>query len=312
MIPAHNAERFIGAALASALGQSHSELEVVVVDDGSTDGTAAVVESWARRDPRVRLVRTARRGVGAARNLAVAEARGALIAPLDADDLWAPEKLARQLAVLRAAPADVGLVYCWSRGVDETGRVIMASWSRRTATGAVLDAVIVENFVGNASTALFRRAAFEATGGYDPDLRLGEDWKLHIALAGVCRFAVVPEHLAAYRFTDANSSLDGGWEAELAETTAWIRRTWPGTSAAVLRERAFSVDRFLIFWAIRAGSYRAALRFRLRAIRNRPLSLFGRDGVDFVGLMVGRILGIRRYTWSPFTLAPFPTAGAGD
>src|SRR3954449_3573195 len=127
IIPAHNVERFVARTLESVLGQTHRALEVIVVDDGSTDGTAATVQSFADKDSRVRFIRSRNLGVSAARNLAIKESRGALIAPIDADDIWHPDKLTRQLAVMRAGSPKLGFVYCWSRGIDEQDRVILSS-----------------------------------------------------------------------------------------------------------------------------------------------------------------------------------------
>src|SRR5206468_1498575 len=90
ILPVCDGASFVGDTLASALGQTYRHLEVVVVDDGSRDGTRAVVEAWVERDARVRLVSQANGGVAAARNRAIAAANGDLIAPLDADDLWEP------------------------------------------------------------------------------------------------------------------------------------------------------------------------------------------------------------------------------
>src|SRR5690348_10023041 len=102
IMPVRNGEKFIGRTLESVLGQRYRELEVIVVDDGSTDGTTAIVEEMARRDRRVRLLSMTPGGVARARNFGIANARGILIAPIDADDIWHPEKLARQVEALDA------------------------------------------------------------------------------------------------------------------------------------------------------------------------------------------------------------------
>src|SRR5262249_883170 len=119
VIPVHNGERFISRTLASALAQTYHPIEVLVTDDGSTDRSAALIEADAVRNSRIRLFRSQRLGVAAARNLAISKARGEFIAPLDADDLWHPQKIARQVEIMRASPATVGLVYCWSVEIDE-------------------------------------------------------------------------------------------------------------------------------------------------------------------------------------------------
>src|SRR4051812_42423719 len=130
LMAAYNAEPFIAEALDSALAQDWPEdrLEIVVVDDGSTDGTAAVVRGYVDKHPgRVRLVQQQNGGPCAATNTALAHARGQWLGMLDADDAWPPDKLRVQGALLRERP-EVGLVYGDMRVVDETGDVIQESW----------------------------------------------------------------------------------------------------------------------------------------------------------------------------------------
>ena len=228
IVPAHNVERFIGQTLQSVLHQTHRALEVIVVDDGSSDRTAEIVAAFAERDPRVRLIRTHNVGVSAARNLAIAQSRGPFIATLDADDIWRRDKLARQLAVMRASGPEIGVVYCWSAGIDERNRIILPSWNNSVAAGNVLLDIVVSGIAGNGSTPLMRRKYVEAAGGYDAELTLCEDWKFYTALAGVCEFAVVPEYLTGYRLHLSSASVNVlPMEQAIAGVTAWIVRTWP-------------------------------------------------------------------------------------
>src|SRR5262245_57107007 len=157
IIPAYNAERFIGRTLASGLSQTHDPIEVIVVDDGSVDRTTAIVEEAARFDHRVRLFRRLHSGVAKARNFAIRQARGSLIAPLDADDLWHPEKIARQVEAMRRSGPAVGVVYCWLVGIDENDAIINPRVSDYGHEGRVLPQLTETNIVGNASTPLIRR-----------------------------------------------------------------------------------------------------------------------------------------------------------
>ncbi len=109
IIPAFNAEPFIQRAIQSVTRQSYRQIEIIVVDDGSTDATAAVVECLARQDSPNPAVQDRNRGPSAARNYGISMARGDFIAPLDADDIWQPEKLARQYTVMRNAPETLGV-----------------------------------------------------------------------------------------------------------------------------------------------------------------------------------------------------------
>src|SRR3954470_1810603 len=114
IIPTYNYARYLPQAIDSALGQTHAPLEVIVVDDGSTDDTPRVLEAYASR---IRVIRQANQGAGAARNAGIAAARGEYVAFLDSDDLWRRDKLELQLARFREEP-DLGLVHAGVETVD--------------------------------------------------------------------------------------------------------------------------------------------------------------------------------------------------
>lgn len=298
IIPAHNVERFIGQTLASVLKQTHRALEVIVVDDGSSDRTATVIAAVAEQDPRVRLIRTENIGVSAARNLAIANSRGEYIAPIDADDIWREDKLARQLAVLHEAGPKVGLVYCWSRGIDDGNRIILPTWNNSTAAGNVLRDIVVSGIVGNGSTPLIRRQYVEVAGGYDADLTLCEDWKFYTALAGLCEFAVIPEYLTGYRFRDESASMNVlRMEKAIEGVTDWIVQKWPWVSRDVLLDRSYTVNAYLAFLAIRERHFLHALRYLRLALRARPGKFFTIFYLQHYVLLVGHAIGIRRYRW---------------
>lgn len=211
IVPAYNAAAFIAETLASALAQTYRPLEIVVVDDGSTDATADIVEAVAARDSRVRLLRQKNSGVAAARNLALEHSQGELIAPLDADDLWHPDKIARQVAAMRAGGPAVGMVYAWSSLIDERGWVIAPTGHVAKYEGDVLPFLVIYNFIGNASAPLLRRACVIEAGGYDPELRVRggegcEDLMLYLKVAERHDVALVPALLVGYRLNASNMS----------------------------------------------------------------------------------------------------------
>jgi glycosyltransferase involved in cell wall biosynthesis len=215
IIPAYNAERFLPTTLASAQAQTYASIEIIVIDDGSTDTTAAIAEAAAQRDTRVRLVRQKNAGVAAARNRGLAEAHGDLIAPLDADDVWHPQNIALQVAALKAAGPDAAVSYAWYVSIDEHGRLegIGPQTHFRSKT-RVLPAQIECNFIGNSSSTVIRRDAIEAIGGYDPTLLARgaqgcEDEALYIGLAELWDFVVVPKYLVAYRSHAMGMGKDG-------------------------------------------------------------------------------------------------------
>src|SRR4051794_13197703 len=114
VVPTYNQPRLLSETLDGVLAQTFADFEVVVVDDGSTDDTPAVLARYAGRDGRVRVVRQPNAGIGAARNRGLDEARGRYVAPLDHDDLWMPGKLAAQVAFMQAHPACVGVSVPWA------------------------------------------------------------------------------------------------------------------------------------------------------------------------------------------------------
>ena len=207
VIPAYNAEATIRETLASALAQTFFNLEVILVDDGSTDATAAIAEGVAAEDPRVRLLRQSNRGVAAARNHGVREARGGLIAFLDADDLWHPTKIAKQVEAVRRSATDVGLVYTWYRRIDAASRILSSS-RQVFLEGDVYAALVLSSFVGGGSTAMIPRACVEEVGGFDGRFQGAADTELFLRVAERYDFAVVPEYLMGYRQSAGSMSRD--------------------------------------------------------------------------------------------------------
>jgi hypothetical protein len=192
LTPAFDVARFIGAALDSVLAQTTRDWEMVVVDDGSQDGIAAVVSS--RRDPRIRLIRQENAGVSAARNRAIAAARGEAILFLDADDWLAPDALARLSAALHAAPEAVGAYGAFAFVAEDAGPGDPPS-RRKTGPfpgGDILGRLLVENLFANGGHLLLRRDAVKRAGPFLSHVRYGEDWEYWIRLALQGPFAVVP------------------------------------------------------------------------------------------------------------------------
>jgi glycosyltransferase involved in cell wall biosynthesis len=213
VVPAFNVESTVRAAVESALRQSYGDLEVIVVDDGSTDRTAELVE--ALTDPRVRLVRQANRGLSGARNAGVRHARGDLVAFLDADDLLMPDYLGRMAAALEQdPPADVAFCDAWVFETG-TGRVRRTTvFDRHRPPGPLprdpADLLLVHlrrNFFHAAT--VVRRQALESTGGFREDLTSLEDYELWLRLEASGHRAVeVAEPLALVRRSPTQMSAD--------------------------------------------------------------------------------------------------------
>jgi len=204
IIPCHNAARFIGEALASVLRQTHAHTVAIVVDNGSTDGTAAIAEAFGARVTIIR--QPGKSGPSAARNAALEIADGGAIAFLDGDDRWHPEKIARQLAYL-AAHTECGLVHTAVRHIDSAGTEIdrpggAIPW--RIAAGDCLGDLLAHNTI-TTSTVLVRRETL-GRDRFPGDLYTGEDWDLWLRLAARTQLGYLGEALTDYRIHDSNTT----------------------------------------------------------------------------------------------------------
>jgi glycosyltransferase involved in cell wall biosynthesis len=276
IIPVLNGERYIGRTLDSVLQQSYPRLELVVVDDGSTDATQSIITAAASSNERIRFLTNPAKGVAAARNHAMAHARGSLIAPLDADDIWHPEKIARQVELLGDASPRTGVVYCRSIEIDECDRVIKKWPSDALPQGDVVAPLVARNFVGSASAPLIRRSYLEAVGGYDVGLwearaQGTEDWKLYLQLAEVCDFAAVPDHLVAYRKSENSMSMNIEKMARSCRLIRqWSRHKWPSLPAEVWRRHDYCTNNYIANQAVVHRHFSEAVRYQLRAIAAAP------------------------------------------
>lgn len=203
IIPAYNAATFIERTLISVLTQTYHNLEIIVVDDGSQDETVAIVRDYLKQDDRVVLLQQENAGVAAARNLGIQASSGEFIAPIDADDIWYPENIEKQVNRAIAGGEKVGLVYSWSVDINENDEMI-GGFRASDIEGDVYKTLVCHNFLGNASASLIRRSVLNQVGYYDSNLKAQnaqgcEDWDLYLRLANIADYAVVPEFLVGYR-----------------------------------------------------------------------------------------------------------------
>lgn len=278
VIPAYDVGPFIGAALRSALRQEGVRFEVIVVDDGSRDGTADEIARFAG-DPRLHVIRQGNQGVPAARNAGILAARGRYIGFLDGDDMWDATKARRHVELMDRDPG-IDLSCSWWRVVDEDGRDIGRSRTvppDRVPGGLGLEGLMIENFAGNGSTVVCRRDALLRAGLFDPALHQGcEDldaW-LRIAALRDRNIAVVPEVLTSYRMQRGQMSRDwrrmlAGWETAIAKA----RHAHPERVARVEPLARARFGRFLGYLAYQGGDHAAARRLMARAWRSAPTAL---------------------------------------
>jgi glycosyltransferase involved in cell wall biosynthesis len=262
IIPVYNAAAFLGETLRSALTQSYPATEIIVVDDGSTDHSLQIAHTCARGDSRVQVLQQSQRGPSAARNRGIAESRSDLIAPLDADDLWRPTKLERQVQAMRTGGSRIGLVYTWFALIDDKGRV-RSTGHRPMSCGEVFRECCRRNIVGNGSGALMRKSAILECGGYDEHLRGCEDYKLYTAIAERYLFGIVPEHLTGYRQTNHNLTSDIDMIRQSADLVlAELEKRHPEMRREIRQHK-----RELCHWLLRRGASAQDLGGVLRALR---------------------------------------------
>jgi glycosyltransferase involved in cell wall biosynthesis len=189
--PAYNVAPYIGAAIRSVIAQSHTDWGLLVVDDGSSDGTAEIAARFA--DPRIRIVRQANAGVSAARNRGIAEADADALLFLDADDWLAPDAFARLAHTLDGARASAAYgAYAFVPEDAEPGARPLWVKSGPFSSGDILERLLEINLFANGGHLLIRREAIAAAGEFRRDIAFGEDWEYWIRLAIKGSFAVVP------------------------------------------------------------------------------------------------------------------------
>ncbi len=277
IIPACNAAAFLRGTLESVLSQTYRDLEVLVVDDGSEDDTARIVEAVAVRDRRVNLFRQRNQGVAVARNTAVTRATGTYIAPLDADDIWFPTKIEKQVRSMEDDGPLVGLNYTWWRGLDEDGTPSLWSHPWRLE-GEIADALTALNFIGNASVPMIRRSCFDRVGNYDPTFRAAgaegcEDWDLALRIAEHYRLSVVPEHLTGYR--RVRGSMSGNFAAMIRSHEFMLerlRQRRPDVPETLQRWSRGQLYGYLAMIGMRSGNYRDAVGWFIQGLQARKVS----------------------------------------
>lgn len=280
VIPAYNAHRYIARAIASVRAQSHTPTSLVVVDDGSTDGTAEAVAELA---PAVHVIRQRNAGPSAARNRGAQELCTEVVAFLDADDEWLPQTLERLLEVFVREPR-TALVTADMSAVDESGRITEASWFERHGLAAdvrrwsgkpvpdALAALMRTNFVSTSVVAI-RTDVFRALGGFRSDLRYGEDLELWARIAARHAVVCLPDVLGLRRSHSGNSTK--ATEALLRDLVhmSEIVRGWGGEA---LREQGTDADALVArartdlgYWYFTAGRHAEARAALLTAVRER-------------------------------------------
>jgi glycosyltransferase involved in cell wall biosynthesis len=205
IMPNFNEGEFLGNAIESVLGQTKTDLELVVVDGHSTDDSVKIAREYAAKDGRVRVfAEETRKGVSASRNRGIREAKGEAIAFLDSDDLYAPAKLEKQWAILKAYSEPVA-VYCDRWKLDNAGTTLPPGTLQRRAGSGMLFGEFITRAFGHIHTTLVPRECIDRVGLFDESLSWAEDYDLLLRLARVYRFEYVDQKLYGYRKHPGNT-----------------------------------------------------------------------------------------------------------
>jgi len=228
ILPVHNGAAYLAGAIESVLLQSHRALELIVVNDGSTDGSGAIADDYARADNRVRVVHQDNRGEAAAANAGFAKARFALVARLDHDDVALPDRLALQVAFMKKND-EIAVVGGAIRTIDGEGKLTGASHSYPLTSEACHEQLASHAVppIGN-PTAMIRKAAFDKVGGYRLQFRKAPDMDFWLRIDEQFKLANLPDPLVDYRTHADNMThrqrFAQALEAEIARQAALLRR----------------------------------------------------------------------------------------
>jgi glycosyltransferase involved in cell wall biosynthesis len=273
VIPVYNGGAFLERAIASVSAQTYSSIEIVIVDDGSTDNSLAVISACSTRAP-LRVLCQQNGGVALARHNAVFASTGAFIAFLDQDDWWREDKIAKQIEVFQS-DSSLALVHTKSAYYDESARAfvppINVSAAPYEMAGHCYERLLMANPISN-STVMIRRPAFDAVGGFD--LSIGgntvADYALWLRLARQYTFAFVPQELAVLRL----HAEQGTWrrDAMLRAELALLTKEVPDAlrRSPRMRHRFAGLEEALGVAWLDAGNYSAARNHFMRAWRDEP------------------------------------------
>jgi glycosyltransferase involved in cell wall biosynthesis len=271
IIPNYNYGRFLSDAIQSALGQSYPNLEVIVVDDGSTDNSAEIA---GRFGTQIKLIEQPNAGVSAARNRGISESQGALVAFLDSDDMWLPTKIEKQVRAFDEDP-QIGLVHCGYVELYEDG-----SFGRTHLDGlsghVALELLRYQRpvILGGGSATVVKRSVCRDVGGFDPNVSPAEDWEFYYRCSKNTKVGFIKEPLVKYREHQNNAHLNvprmekailGAFDKAFAEN---------GPDLANIRNECYGkIHSVLAGSYFRAGMYGHFLRHALKSIWLSPSNL---------------------------------------
>jgi len=283
IIPAYNRADFLPRSMGSVLNQTFRDLELVVVDDGSTDNTKAVVKEIARKDERVKYIWQPNFGGPAGpRNTGIKNARGKYVAFLDSDDEWMNTKVEEQVKVFENSSSDTGFVAC--NYLLKRGNSVVRYKLPIFANKRLFEKLLEHDFIGTATIVMIKKDILEEVGGFDENLECGEDTDLWLRIAEKYKFALATDFLAMYHSHSSNTLLRFQG-MELARSTE-----------SILKKHRASCEKYPKAYGVRlrqvaanycaAGQLTEGRKYYIQSIRFDPMNLKG-----WLSLLAASILG---------------------
>jgi glycosyltransferase involved in cell wall biosynthesis len=251
----YNGERYLSLAIDSILKQSYADFEFLILDDGSTDGSAAIMDDFAKRDSRIRIIRRANMGLIVSLNQLIGESRAPLIARMDCDDIAHPNRFEKQISFLNAHP-EYGVLGTWIDNIDADGKIVHYDGADHPTDHEAFLKRVGHGTTVCHSSVMMRRDLVLAVGGYHMAFKHCEDFDLWLRLASVTKLCSLPERLMQYRH----------WDAQVSNKHAYVQRIGAGISLQAYKER-------------QAGRPDPTLTLSELPSVDQLDSFFGRDGV---------------------------------
>jgi len=267
IIPTYNRSRLLARAVKSVLNQTYQDFELIIVDDGSTDGTKEVVAGF--NDVRIRYVRhEENRGEAAARNTGIKAAMCDYIAYQDSDDEWLPEKLAKQMELLETAPSEVGVIYTGFWKTENHGRTyIPFSWVSQK-NGDIHKELLKGNFIGS-PVVLIKKKCFDTAGLFDERLRNLVDWEMWLRISKRYHFRCVDEPLVVAHYDVDNVSDNPASLIEAIELVLEKNRDEFEAEKKLLARHRINIGNLLVA----NGEVKRGHRYIVSALRLYPFSI---------------------------------------
>lgn len=278
----YNAERFLDEAISSIRAQTYDTFEFLIVNDGSSDRSRAIIDSHAANDDRIVAIHRENRGLIDSLNELLGRARAPIVARMDADDVALPTRFAEQMEFLGDHP-DYGVIGCWTSDIDEDGEPYPLDGDDHPVTHEEFRGAIAQRQLLCHPSAMMRVAPVRAVGGYHAAFRHCEDYDLWLRLAGVTKLGSLPRRLLRYRHTDSQISNRHAFEQQLGAAVsyyAWLEREAGRHDPTAALDRLPPIDELDRLFG-RAG-VAAAVRARMAPNLLYSASALGGEGYELL------------------------------